>query len=162
VNIPINPILTPDISQEPHLPLGQEHGRAERTHGRIPRELVEEPPAAVQPLKVPPVLLPAEEVQVPDLDVRRELALVVVAGLGFPIQEEPVEVRFGVDEFGMDVHEGPGAPQEGRGGACVVAQDFVHAGAVAVFHAVVAHEAEDVIVDVAVELGLIYRHLSAY
>lgn len=55
-----------------------------------------------------------------------------------------------MDEFGVCVDEGAGSGPEGGEGAGVVEDVHVEA----VFHVVVAHEAEDVVVDVAEEVDL--------
>ena len=71
------------------------------------------------------------------------MAVVVVAAvMGI---EKPVEVCFGVDELWVSVDEGAGAGPEGGEGARVVEDIHVEA----VFHVVVAHKAEDVVIDVA-------------
>ena len=119
-------------------------------HRSITIALVVESTRFVEPVEVGFVCFAPPEVQGPDLEVGEELAvvvLVVVAGI-----EEPGNVGFGVDQVRMCGCEGAGPCPEGGEGAAVVEDVHVEA----VLEVVVAHEAEDVVVDVAEVVDLFF------
>ncbi len=64
--------------------------------------------------------------------------------------KQPAEVSFWVDQLGVCVDERTGARPQGRKGASVVKNVHIEA----VFHVVITHEAENVIVNVAEEVNL--------
>lgn len=146
MSAPVDVMLIPDVPEIPNLALGYEHGHTECVDGRVAETLVVETAAAVQPLEVLLIGLSAEESQVADLEIREELAVVVVPTVEGV--QEPVEVRLGVDELRVRVDEAHGAGPEAGEGAGVV--EDVHGEAV--LDVVVAGEAEDVVVDVAEEV----------
>ena len=86
-------MLIPDISEEPRRRLGRKHGHAQRVDRGIAESFVEEPAMLVEPVKVLLVLFCSEEVEASDLEVREELAVVVLA----LVIHEPVEICVGVD-----------------------------------------------------------------
>ena len=145
-------MLVADIPKEPYLAFRYKHGHAERMNRCIPESLIVKSSTAIEPFEILLVRLPTEEIQISNLEVREELAVVVVAAIvGI---EEPVEVGLGVDEFRVGVDEGAGTGPEGGEGARVVEDVHVEA----VFEVVVTHEAEDVVGDVAEEVDLPQRH----
>ena len=148
-------MLIPHIPEEPNLPLRHEHRHAKRMNRRISEPLVVKSTPAIQPLEILLVRLSPEEVEGSDLEIGKELAIIIIARI--VVVEQPVEVRVRVDKLGMGVYEGAGARPEGREGARVVEDVHVEA----VFEVVVAHEAEDVIVYVTEEMDLQSFHASA-
>ena len=64
--------------------------------------------------------------------------------------KKPIQVGIRVYEFWMGVDKGAGARPEGRKGASVIEDVHVET----VLHIVIAHEAEDVVVNVAEEVDL--------
>lgn len=114
----------------------------------ISKSLVVETSASVQPVKVLLIGLPTEEVQIANFKVGKELAIVVV-----PIVvriEQPVEVSIRMDELWVSIDEGAGTRPEGRERTSVVEDVHVET----VFHVVVTHEAEDVVIDVTEKVDL--------
>ena len=141
-------MLVPDISEEPDLTPRHKHGHTQRMDGRIPKALVIEATTSVQPIKVFLVCFSPEEIEIADFEVGEELTIVVVAAVAGV--EEPVQIGVWVDEFGVGVYEGAGTGPEGGEGAGIVEDVHVEA----VFHVVIAHEAEDVVVNVTEEVDL--------
>lgn len=91
----------------------------------VPKSLVEEPPSSIQPLEILLIRFTAEEVQVADLEVAEELAVVIVAAV--LRVEQPVEISLRVDEFRMVVNEGASAGPEAREGPSIVEDVYVEA-----------------------------------
>lgn len=140
--VPVNIMLIPDIPEEPNLALGYEHGHAQGMDRGIAKSFIVEASASVQPIKVLLVRFASKEVEAADLEVGEELTVVVVTTVARV--KQPVKVGIGVDEFRMRVDEGAGAGPERGKGARVVQNIHVEA----VLHIIVAHEAEDIVVDV--------------
>ena len=149
-------MLIADIPEEPDLALGHEHGHAQGMDRSIAKSFIVEASASVQPIKVLLVCFASKEVEAANLEIGEELAIVVVAAIARV--KQPVEVGVRVDEFRMRVDEGtsPG-PERGKGARVV---EDIHVEAV--LHVVVAHEAEDVVVDVTeiVDLCNVYQFES--
>ena len=148
--MPIDIMLVANVAEPPLAVLRQEHGNAEGMDGRVTEPFIEEATAAVEPVEIRLVAVGAEEIQGSDLEVGEELAVIVVTASSAVGVKQPIEVSVRVDEFRMCVDEGAGAGPERREGAGVVEDVHVEA----VFEIVVAHEAEDVIVDVAEEVDV--------
>ena len=71
--------------------------------------------------------------------------------------KEPVKISFWMDEFGVAVDEGTGArPQRWEGSRII---ENIHVEAI--FHVIVAHEAEDIIIYITEEVDLL-RGVSTY
>ena len=146
--LPIDVMLVSDISKEPYLALGYEHGHTQSMYRSVSKSLIIEASSSVQPVKVFLIRFAAEEVQVPNLEVREELAIVVISAIVGV--KQPVQVGIRVYQLWMGVDERAGARPEGRERAGVIKDIHVEA----VLHVVIAHEAEDVVVDVAEEVDL--------
>ena len=140
--VPVDIMLIPNISEKPDLALGHEHGDAQGMDGSIAKSFIVEASASVQPIKVLLICFASKEVEAADLEVGEELTIVVVTAIARV--KQPVEVGVGMDEFRMRVDEGASPGPEGGKGACVIEDVHVEA----ILHVVVAHEAEDVVVDV--------------
>lgn len=143
-------MLIPDIPKEPNLALGHKHGHTKRMNRRITEPLIIKPAPPIQPLEILFIRLTPKKAQITDLEIAKELAVVVVTAV--VLVQKPVEIRLGVYEFRVRVDEAHGPAPEARETARVV--EDVHGEAV--LDVVVAHEAEDVVVDVAevVHVGL--------
>jgi len=145
-----NIMLIADVAKIPHLvSAAREHGHGQRVDGRIAEPLVVEAGdvRAVEVREVRRVGLGAEEVQVADLEVGEELAVVVLAAVA-GVVDEPAQVGVGVHEVGPPRHKLTRAsPQAGETARVV---EDVHVEAVG--DAVVAHEPERVVRDVAEEV----------
>lgn len=142
-------MLIANVSKEPNLAFWREHGNAKRVDWGIPEPLVIKTPSFIQPAEVFFVGLAAEVVEISNFKVRKELTVVVVSTVVWI--EKPVEIRIGVDQLGMRVNERAGTGPEGRERASIVEDVHVEA----VFHVIVAHEAKDIVVNVAEEVHLI-------
>ena len=140
--IPVDIMLIPDIPEEPDLALGHEHGHTQGMDRRIAKSFIVEAPASVQPVKVLFIRFASKEVEAADLEVGEELTVVIVTAIARV--QQPVEVGVGMDKFGMGVDEGARAgPERGKGAGVI---EDIHVEAV--LHVVVAHETEDVVVDI--------------
>ena len=95
--MPCNVMLVADIPEKPRLRFRQEHRGRKRVDGRVAETFVVEPAQGVEVLEVFLVGLAAEEVQVADLEVAEELAVVVVAC----VVEQPVEICVWVEQVGV-------------------------------------------------------------
>lgn len=142
-------MLVSNISEEPYLALRYEHSHTQSMYRRISKSLVVEASSPVQPIKVSLVRFAAEEVQVPNLEVGEKLAVIVVSAVVGV--KQPVQVGIRMNQLGMGVDERAGARPEGRKGSSVIEDIHIEA----VLHVVIAHEAEDVIVNIAEEVDLI-------
>lgn len=80
-SIPVDIMLIPDVSKEPNLTLWHKHGYTQGMDGRIAESLVVEASTAIEPVEIPLIRFAAEEIQIADLKVRKELTIVVVAGI---------------------------------------------------------------------------------
>ena len=118
-------MLVTDISKIPDLIFRHKHRHSKRVNWCVPKSLIEKPPSSIQPLKVFLIRFTTEEVQVADLEVTEELAVIVVAAV--LRVEQPVEICSRVDEFGMVVDEGASAGPEAWEGASVVEDVYVEA-----------------------------------
>ena len=115
---------------------------------RISKSLVVEASSPIQPIKVSFIRLTAKEIKVSNFEIREELAIVIVpAVVGV---EQPVQIGIRVYQLWMRIDERASARPERRKGASVVENVHVET----VLHVVVAHEAEDVVVNVAEEVDL--------
>lgn len=146
--IPVDIVLVTNVPEEPDLVLGDEHGDAEGVDRGVSKALVIEATASVEPIEILLVGLAAEEVEVADLEVGEELAVVVITVVARV--EQPVKVGFRMDELWVSVDEGACAGPQGRKGTGVIEDVHVEA----VFHVVVPHETKNVVVDVAEEVNL--------
>lgn len=141
-------MLVSNISEEPYLALRHEHSYTQSMYRRISKSLIVESSSSIQPVKVSFIRFAAEEVQVPNLEVGEELAIVVVSAIvGI---KQPIQVGIRVYQLWMGIDERSGSRPEGRERAGVVEDIHVET----VLHVVVAHEAEDIIVNVAEEMDL--------
>lgn len=145
---PVDVVLVSNISEEPYLALRYEHGHTQSMYRRISKSLVVEAASSIQPVKVSFIRFAAEEVQIPNLEVREELAVVVVSAIVGV--KQPVQVGIRMYQLWMGVDERASARPERRKGASVVEDIHVET----VFHVVIAHEAEDIVVNVAEEVDL--------
>ncbi|KAI9642282.1 hypothetical protein NHQ30_009084 [Ciborinia camelliae] len=148
----IDAMLIAHVRKIPDLALGQEHRHAERVHGRVAPSLVEESPAAIQPREIffmspssSSPIPPPPKPQTPNLKIAKELTIIILA-----ILQQPRQIRLGMKEMRVRSRKRPRFTPERREGACVVEDVHVES----VFELVVAHEAEDVVVDVAEEVDL--------
>ena len=141
-------MLIADVPEEPDLTLGNKHGHTQRVNRRITKSLIVEPSSPIQPVKVLLIGWLSEKFQATDLKVREELAVVVIAGI--VRVQEPVEISVWVNELGVGVNEGAGTGPEAGERSRVVENVHVEA----VLHVVVAHETEDVVVNIAEEVNL--------
>ena len=141
-------MLVTNVSEEPRISLGREHGRSQCVDGGVTESLVVEPTMLVEPIEVFLVLFRPEETQISNLEVAEELAIVVLGTrLGI---EQPAKVCLRVHELGICFNKSAGLGPEGGKGASVVEDVHVEA----VFELVVAHEAEDIVFNVAEEMHL--------
>jgi len=143
-------MLIPNIAKIPHLVLAAREQRdRQRVDRRIAEALVVEPThvRAVEVPEVRGIRLGAEEIQVSDLEVREELAVVVFAAVARFVHQ-PAEIRVRVDQVRPLRHELACAFPEAGEAACVV--EDVHVEAVG--DVVVAEEAEGVVGDGAEEV----------
>ena len=76
---PVYVVLIADISEVPHLSFRKKHSHTQGMYGCIPESLIEEAAAAVQPVEVLFVRLGPKEVQITNLEIREELAIIVVS-----------------------------------------------------------------------------------
>lgn len=146
--VPVDVVLVSNISEEPYLALRYEHGHTQSMYRRISKSLVVEAASSIQPVKVSFIRFAAEEVQIPNLEVREELAVVVVSAIVGV--KQPVQVGIRMYQLWMGVDERASARPERRKGASVVEDIHVET----VFHVVIAHEAEDIVVNVAEEVDI--------
>ena len=72
-------MLIANVPKEPDLALGHEHGYAQGMYGRIAEPFVVKPTASVKPVEVFLIGFTAEIIEVPNLEIREELTIVVVA-----------------------------------------------------------------------------------
>ena len=142
-------MLVSNIPKEPYLVLRHEHGHTQSMYRRISKSLVVEASPSIQPVKVSFVRFTAEEVQVPNLEIREELAVVVVSAVVGV--KQPVQVGIRVYQLRVGVDEGAGTRPEGRKGSRVVEDVHVET----VLDVIIAHKAEDVVVNVAEEVDLV-------
>lgn len=140
--IPVNIMLIPNIPEEPDLALGHEHGHAQGMDRSIAKSFIVEASASVQPIEVLLIRFASEEVETANLEIGEELTIVIVTAIARV--KQPVKVGVGMDELRMRVDEGA-RPRPERGKGARVVED-IHVEAV--LHIVVAHEAEDVVIDV--------------
>lgn len=145
---PVDVMLVSNIPKEPYLAFRHKHSHTQSVYRCISKSLVVEAPSSIQPVKISFVRFSAEEIQVPNLKVREELAIVVVSTIVGV--KQPVQIGIRVYQLWMGVDERAGAGPEGRKGSSVVEDVHVET----VLHAVIAHEAEDVVVNVAEEVDL--------
>lgn len=141
-------MLVSNIPEEPYLALRHEHSHTQGMYRRISKSLVIEASSSIQPVKVSFISIAAEEVQVPDFEVGEKLAVVVVSTImGI---KQPVQVSVRMNQLWMGVDKRAGTRPKGRKGSSVIEDVHIEA----VLHVVVAHEAEDVVVNVAEEVDL--------
>ena len=141
-------MLVSYVPKEPYLALRHEHGHAQGVYWCISKSLVVEASSPIQPIKVSFIRLTAKEVKVSNFEVREELAIVIVSAVVGV--EQPVQIGIRVYQLWMNIDERAGARPERRKGASVVENVHIET----VLHVVVAHEAEDVVVNVAEEVDL--------
>ena len=78
---PVDVMLVSNVPKEPYLPLRHEHGYTQSMYRRISKSLVVEASSPIQPVKVSFIRFTTEEIQVPNLKVGEELAIVVVSAV---------------------------------------------------------------------------------
>lgn len=74
-------MLVSNIPKEPYFALGHEHSHTQSMYRRISESLVVEASSSIQPIKVSLIRFAAKEVEVSDLKVGEELAIVVVSAI---------------------------------------------------------------------------------
>ena len=141
-------MLIPYVPKEPYLAFRHKHGHAQSVYWGVSKSFVVEASTSVQPIKVSFISLTAKEVKVSNLKVREELAIIIVSAVVGV--EQPVQVGIRMYQLWMRIDERAGARPERRKRASVVENVHVET----VLHVVVAHEAEDVVVNVAEEVDL--------
>ena len=141
-------MLVSNISEEPYLALRHEHSHTQSMYGRISKSLIVEASSSIQPVKISFIGFAAEEVQVPNLEIGEKLAVVVVSAIMGV--KQPIQISIRVYQLWMSVDERSGSRPEGRERAGVVEDIHVET----VLHVVIAHEAEDIIVNVAEKMDL--------
>ena len=141
-------MLIPDIPKKPSPPFRRKHSHAEGMDRRIAKPLIVEPALPIQKLEILLISLSSKEVQVSDLEIAEELAVVVDGARGGV--EEPRDVGFRVDEVRVRGDEVLGLRPQGGEGARVVEDGHVEA----VNEVVVAEEGEGVVGDGAEEMNL--------
>ena len=91
---PVDVMLVSDISEKPYLAFRHEHGNTQSMYRRITKSLVVKATSSVKPIKVSLIRFAAEEIETSNLEIREELAVVVVSAVvGI---EQPVQVSVGV------------------------------------------------------------------
>ena len=78
---PIDVMLVSNIPEEPYLALRHEHSHTQSMYGRVTEPFVVEASSSVQPVEVSFIRFAAEEVQIPNLKVGKELAVIVVSAI---------------------------------------------------------------------------------
>lgn len=144
----IDIMLIAYILEKPYLLPRREHGHTKGMDGRVAEPFIVEPAPLIQVFKVLVVRFGAEEVEVADLKVGEELAVVVFACSGV---DEPGEVGARVEEVRERGDEGEGLWPEGGEGAGVVEDVHVEA----VDEGVGGHEGKGVVGDGAEEVDLL-------
>lgn len=147
-HIPVDIVLIANISEEPDLVFGHKHGNTQSMNRCIPKSFVVETAASIQPVKVFFVCLAAEEIEIADLEIGEELAVVVVSVVA-SIQQ-PVEVGFRVNQLWVSINKGAcSRPQRGKGTRVV---EDVHVEPI--LQSVVPHETKYIVVDVTEKVDL--------
>ena len=141
------------IPEEPYFALRHEHGNTQSMYWRISKSFIVEASTSIQPIEVSLIRLAAEKIKVTDLKVREELAVIVVSAIVGV--KQPVQVGIRMYQLWMRVDERAGARPEGGKRASVIEDIHIKA----VFHVVIAHESEDVVVNVAEEVDLVESRL---
>lgn len=139
------------IPKEPYLALWHEHGHTQSMYWRISKSFVVEASSSIQPIKVSFIRLAAKEIKVSNLEVREELAIVVVSAIVGV--KQPVQVGIRMYQLRMRIDERAGARPKRRKGASVVENVHVET----VLDVVIAHKAEHVVVNIAEEMNLAER-----
>jgi len=136
-------MLVSDISKEPDLAFRHEHGHAQSMNWRITESFIVEPASTIKPLEVFLVRFAPEEPQITNLEVREELAIIVVT----PVEwiKQPVQICLRMYQLRMRVDETHRPAPQTRETARIIQN--IHRETI--FDVVVAHEAEDIVVDVA-------------
>ncbi len=135
-------MLIADISEEPDLIFGYKHGNTQSMNRGIPKSFIVEAAAPIQPVKVFFVCLAAKVIEIADLEVGEELAVVVVSAV--TSIQQPVEVGFRVYQLRMSIDKGACSRPQGGKGTRVVEDVHVEP----VLQSVVPHETEHVVVNV--------------
>lgn len=107
MSVPVDVMLIPDISEEPNLAFWHKHRYAQSMDRSVAKPLIIEATPSIQPVEVFFIGYPSEEIEIADLKVRKELAVVVVAAIVGV--EQPVKVGIRMDEFGVGVDERAGS-----------------------------------------------------
>mmetsp|Transcript_14649 Transcript_14649/g.44263 ORF Transcript_14649/g.44263 Transcript_14649/m.44263 type:complete len:251 (+) Transcript_14649:1580-2332(+) len=139
-------VAVPNVREVVHLRRIEQHHRRERVHWGVPPPFVVEPSCSIQVLKVSLILLRPEPAQVPHLEVRPEVAQVVI-----PIwSDHKVQQVVCGHQLRASLHEvAGGVPQGGNG-----LPPLQHRQGEPILDALVAHELEGIIGHVAIEVHI--------
>lgn len=74
-------MLIPHIPKKPNLPLRHKHSHTKRMNRRIPKPLIIKPSSLIQPIEIHFIRLSPEEVQISNLKIGEELAIVVITAV---------------------------------------------------------------------------------
>ena len=147
---PVDVMLISDISKEPYLAFRYEQGNTQSMYGRITKSFVVETTSSVQPIKVSLIRFATKELETSNLEIREELAVVIVSAIvGI---EQPVQVSIGVYQLRMRIDERASTRPERRKRAGVVENVHIET----VLHVVITHESKNVIIYVTEEVDLAY------
>ena len=162
-NSPIDVMLVADVPEKPNLAFGHKHGNTERVNWSITKSFIVEAPSSIQPVEIFLVGLTTKVIQAADFKVGEKLAVIVITAI--MRIEKPIQIRLRMDIFRMSVDKRTSAWPKRRKRAGVVKDIHVEA----VFHIVVSHKAENIVVNVAKEVNLdhplassLYRTLDPY
>ena len=103
LNSPIDVMLVSNIPEEPNLVLWDKHCHAQRMYWSVAKPFIVEAPASIQPVKVLLIRLASKEIQVTDLEIRKKLAIIVVATVA-RIQK-PIQVSVRMDQLRVGIDE---------------------------------------------------------
>lgn len=103
LNSPIDVMLVSNISEEPSLVLWDKHCHAQRMYWSVAESFIVEASTSIQPVKVLLICLASEKIQITDLEIRKELAIVVVAAVA-RIQK-PIQVSVRMDQLRVGIDE---------------------------------------------------------
>lgn len=113
---------------------------------RIPKPLIKEPPTPIQPIKVPRIRLPTKEIQIPNLKVTKELAVIIVPAIRRI--EQPRQIRLWMNQLRMRINKPPRPTPQARKTARIVEDIHIKA----ILEPIITHKAKHVVLDVAEEM----------
>ena len=79
--MPVDIMLVANVPEEPDLAFRHKHCHTKCMYGSVSESLVVKATSSIQPVKVLLISLATEEVQVANLEIREELAIVVVSAV---------------------------------------------------------------------------------